>query len=128
MFSLFSSRKKREKLSHSKSLVAIAMADGKVLKSELTTIAMICKREGLTEDDLQRCQNSPDSIDFTPPKDMGTRLRYLRDLVLVMICGSDIDSNEMHGCKLAAIALGFNPQIVEAMVGDIINDLRNNMQ
>ena len=128
MFSLFSSRKKREKLSHLKSLVAIAMADGKVLKSELTTIAMICKREGLTEDDLQRCRNSPDSIDFTPPKDMGTRLRYLRDLVLVMICDGDIDRNEKHGCKLAAVALDFNPQIVEAMVGDIINDLRNNMQ
>ncbi len=104
------------------------MADGKVLKSELATIAMICKREGLTEHDLQICQNSPDSIKFTPPKDMETRLLYLRDMVMVMICDGDIDSNEVHGCKLAAVALGFKPQIVEAMVGDIINDLRNNMQ
>lgn len=126
MFSLFSSRKKRVKLSHLKSLVAIALADGKVLKSELTTIAMICKREGLTEDDLQRCQKSPDSIEFTPPKDLETRILYLRDMVLVMMCDGDIDRNEMHGCKLAAIALGFKPQIVETMIGDIINDLRNN--
>lgn len=126
MFNLFSSRKKQVKLSHLKSLVAMAMADGKVLKSELTTIAMICKREGLTDGDLQKCLKSPDSIEFTPPRDTETRLLYLRDMILVMMCDGDIDSNELHGCKLAAGALGFKPQIVEAMIGDIINDLRNN--
>ncbi len=120
----FSSKNKRAKLSHLKALVALSMADGKVQKSELVAIAAICSREGLNEDDLQKCLNNPDSVDFVPPTDDNTRLRYLKDMVLLMMSDGDIDKNEYVVCKLTAEALGYKHEIINAMLVDIIAELK----
>ena len=124
IFDFFSSKEKRAKLSHLKNLVALSMADGKVEKSELAAIAAICSREGLTEDDLQKCLNNPDSINFVPPTDDKTRLRYIQDMLLLMMSDGDIDENEMLVCKLTAEALGYKHEVIDAMLIGIIADLK----
>lgn len=124
IFDFFSSKEKRAKLSHLKNLVALSMADGKVEKPELAAIAAICSREGLTEDDLQKCLNNPDSINFVPPTDDKTRLRYIQDMVLLMMSDGDIDENEMLVCKLTAEALGYKHEVIDAMLIGIIADLK----
>lgn len=124
IFDFFSSKAKRTKLSHLKNLVALSMADGKVEKSELAAIAAVCSREGLTEDDFQKCLNNPDSINFVPPTDDKTRLRYIQDMVLLMMSDGDIDENEMLVCKLTAEALGYKHEVIDAMLIGIISDLK----
>lgn len=124
IFDFFSSKDKRAKLSHLKNLVALSMADGKVEKSELAAIAAVCSREGLTEDDLQKCLNNPNSINFVPPTDDKTRLRYIQDMVLLMMSDGDIDEKEMLVCKLTAEALGYKHEVIDAMLIGIIADLK----
>lgn len=125
IFDFFSSNEKRAKLSHLKSLVALSMADGKVQKSELVAIAAVCSREGLSDCDLQKCLNNPESIDFVPPTDDNTRLRYLKDMVLLMMSDGNIDKNEYAVCKLTAEALGYRHEVIDAMLLDIIGELKS---
>lgn len=124
IFDFFSSRNKEAKLSHLKNLVVLSMADGKVDKSELAAIAAICSREGLTEDDFRKCLNNPQSIDFVPPKDNITRVRYLKDMVLLMMSDGNVDENELLVCKLTAEALGFKHEVIDAMLFDIIAEIK----
>lgn len=103
------------------------MADGKIEKSELGAIAAVCSREGLTDEDMKKCLENPNSIQFVPPTDDHTRLRYLRDMVLLMMCDGNIDENEMVVCKVTAEALGYRHEVIDAMILDIIADLKNKM-
>lgn len=123
LLDLFKSREKRARLSHLKALVALSMADGVVQKSELAAIAMICDREGISEEELRRCLGNPDSISFVAPKDLETRIKYLKDMVFLMMCDGDMDDNEMRICRLTAEALGFRKEVIEALILDICVDV-----
>lgn len=124
---LFKSREERAKLAHLKHLVILAMADGTIEKSELVSIAAICAREGISESDLKRCLNDPDSIDFVMPEDEQTKIKYIKDLVLLMMSDGDIDRREILWCKIVAEKLGYNHNITEAMILDIIAEIKAEM-
>lgn len=123
IFDFFSSKEKRAKLSHLKNLIVLTMADGKVEKSELASIAAVCSREGISDSDFKKCLENPESIEFVAPKDDKTRLRYLTDMVLLMMSDGNIDENEMVICKMTAEALGYRHEVIDAMILDIIADL-----
>jgi uncharacterized tellurite resistance protein B-like protein len=128
IFDYFSSKEKRAKLSHLKNLIVLSMADGKVEKSELAAIAAVCNREGITDSDFKRCLENPESIDFVAPADDNTRLRYLKDMVLLMMSDGNIDDNEIVVCKLTAEALGFKHEVIDALVLDIIAQLSEELK
>ena len=127
IFNLFKTQRNREKLSHLKNLVALSLADGKIQEPELVAIAAICSREGLTEDDLEKCLKAPESINFVPPTDEKTKIKYLKDMVMLMMVDGNIDDTEMLTCKLTAEALGFRHEIVDAMIINIIKDIKHEM-
>ena len=114
-------------MSHLRNLIAVAFADGKIEDSELASIAIVMSREGMTENDLERCMKHPKGITFTQPSTDEERLRYLTDMVLVMMSDGDIDHNEMMLCKATAIALGYRHEIIDALILKIITDLKNVM-
>ena len=127
IFDFFTSNEKRVQLSHLKNLVALMLADGKIEKAELAAIAAVCSREGLTDADLKRCIESPESIDFVPPSDNLQRIQYLKDMVLLMMSDGDIDTKEMLVCKMTAEVLGFKHEVIDAMLLDIIADLKKEL-
>ena len=124
----FKSKEDRAKLAHLKHLVILAMADGRIEKSELASIAAVCAREGISESDLKRCIENPDSIDFAMPTDEGTKLRYIKDLVLLMMSDGDIDDREIVWCKLVAEKLGYRHEVTDAMVLGIIAEIKANYE
>ena len=124
---LFKSRKSRERLSHLRNLVAVAFADGKLEDNEMAALAIVMEREGLSSSDLERCINNPKDIKFIPPQTSEQRIAYLRDMVLLMMCDGDIDKREFALCKATAIALGFKHEIVDAIIMNIIADIKNQM-
>ena len=128
LFDLFTSKEKKEKLSHLKSLIALSLADGTVEKSELAAISAVCSREGLTENDLKKCLKNPASIHYEVPKDHNTRLRYLQDMVLLMMSDGNFDKKEMATCKMAAEALGYRPEVIDAMILDIVAEMKRKME
>jgi uncharacterized tellurite resistance protein B-like protein len=125
IFDFFSSKSDKQKLSHIKSLIALAMADGKVEKSELAAIAAVCSREGIDESEIKKLLDNPDSVDFVPPTDHMTKVQYLKDMCALMMIDGNIDKNEVVVCKLTAEALGFRHEVIDAMVKDIIDDLKD---
>lgn len=123
---LFKSRESREKLSHLKNLVAVAFADGKLEDNEMAALATVMARDGLTPSDLERCIKKPQGIKFLPPETLGQRVVYLKDMVLLMMCDGNIDDKELALCKATAIALGFKHEVIDAMIMDIIADIKRN--
>lgn len=123
---LFKSRESREKLSHLKNLVAVAFADGKLEDNEMAALATVMARDGLTPSDLERCIKKPQGIKFLPPETPGQRVVYLKDMVLLMMCDGNIDDKELALCKATAIALGFKHEVIDAIIMDIIADIKRN--
>lgn len=117
---LFDSRDKKKRLSHIRNLVALACADGSLDKNEMDLIFKIGVRAGLSPDELQRIFQRPDSIAFYPPDSYRERIEQLYDMVMVMMVDGDLHDNEIALCKLTAIKLGFNHQIIDKMVHDTV--------
>lgn len=44
-----------------------------------------------------------------------------------MMCDGDIDDREIALCKVTAIALGFKHEVIDALIFDIINEIKRNM-
>ena len=106
LFDLFRSQEKREKLSHLKSIMAMAMADGRISKEEEFLIASIMKREGLSIDDVKKCLNS----NIVCPADVETRCKYLADMIALMVADGKIDDNELMFFNVTARALNLEKE------------------
>ena len=121
---LFKSKAERAKLTHLKNMVILALADGKLEENELSAIAAMCAREGISESEFKRCVDDPDSIEFVMPEDEATKIKYIKDLVLLMMSDGDIDDREVVWCKLVAEQLGYRHEVTDALVLGIINDIK----
>lgn len=121
-------KEERQKLSHLKNLVGVAIADGKLEKIELAAIDAICNREGIDFNDVERCIKNPKGIKFIPPEDDDTKLQYLKDMVALMMCDGDLAPKEMLTCKLCAEALGFRHEVIDALIIQIVKELSELMK
>ncbi len=127
IFDMFHSKSKRLELGHLKALLALAAADGKIEKSELVAIAAICNREGISETEFKQCLENPESIPYEKPSDNNTKIQYLKDMVSLMMIDGNIDDNEIVLCKLTAESLGFRNEVIDAMILDIIVELKKKL-
>lgn len=126
-FDLFRSKSEREKLSHIKGLIALALADGKIEDNELAAIVAVCTREGVDEKEFRKLLNDPDSVKFVVPKDEEKKMLYLKDMICMMMCDGEIHENEFVLCKLVAESLGYPHEVVDALVLRVINELKSEM-
>ena len=92
----------------------------------MAALAIVMAREGITESDLERCVKNPKGIKFIPPQTLEQQVTYLKDMVLLMMCDGEIDEREMALCKATAIALGFEHEVIDAIIMDIIADIKRN--
>lgn len=112
-----------KRLGQVKNLIMLALADGKATESELALIAAIASREELTQEELDNLIDHPDQVQIELPEDDGEKLRYIEDMVALMMIDGDLDDNELAMCKVYAIALGYESSIVEKMILDIADNL-----
>ena len=124
LFDLFRSKSKNEKYGHLQSLVALALSDGKLSETEKEAIGLICQREGLTPNDLKKALEEVRSTEHVFPSDNETKVRYLMDMVALMMVDGDIDDNELALCKVTARAMGYREEVIDAMMQDIINNMK----
>ena len=108
-----------------KNLIMLALADGKATESELALIAAIASREHLTQEELDNLIDNPDTVKIELPDDEATKLRYLEDMVKLMMIDGDLDDQEMAMCKIYAIALGYEPTSVETILLDITDRFKD---
>ena len=114
-----------KKLGQVKNLIMLALADGKATESELALIAAIASREELTQEELDNLIDHPDSVHIELPEDEDQKLRYMEDMVSLMMIDGDLDDNELAMCKIYAIMLGYESNIVERMILDISEKLKD---
>ena len=125
LFDLFRSKSKNEKYGHLQSLVALALSDGKLSEAEKEAIELICQREGLAPNDLKKAISEVRyDAEHVFPSDNETKVRYLMDMVALMMVDGDINANEFVICKVAARAMGYREEVIDAMIQDIINGMK----
>ncbi len=113
-----------KKLGQVKNLIMLALADGKASESELAIIASVASREKLSESEVTHLIDNPDSVKIELPDDESVKLRYIEDMVSLMMIDGEINDNELALCKLYAITLGYESTIVEKMILDIVEKLK----
>ena len=121
---LFSQENDKEKLSHLKQMLLLAVADDKLDKKELGALAAVMSRDDMTRADFERCINEPESIEMVLPKDENAKAKYLRDMVLLMMADGVVEACEMKTCKLTAQALGYEPEVVDDLLERLISSIK----
>ncbi len=114
-----------KRLGQVKNLIMLALADGKATESELALIASIASREELTQEQLDHLIEHPDTVHIELPENDEQKLQYIQDMVALMMIDGDLDDNELAMCKIYAIMLGYESSIVEKMVLDIAEKLKD---
>ena len=84
-------------------------------------------REGLSEDDLQKCLDNPGDIKFVAPDTDAKKLRYISDMVMLMMVDGDLDDKEFILCKATAEALGYRHEVIDAMILGIVAKIKDSM-
>ena len=128
IFDMFKSRAKKDQLGYLKALITLAAADGKIDKTELAAIAAVCHRDGISGSELKDFLDNPSSYEFTAPQNDATKLMLLKDMVCIMLADGEISDNEMILCKLTAESLGYKKEVIDAILADILIELKKSME
>lgn len=122
LFSVFDDHERNKKLSHLKSLVEVAFADGKLETNELQLLESFASKLGLTMEDVQDIKNNPDAYRFNPPSSDKAKILLLYDLVKVMLVDNEIHEKEVEICKSIAVRLNILPRMIDEMIAFIIEN------
>ena len=112
-----------KRLGQIKNLIMLSLADGRASESELALIAAIASREELTQDELDHLISHPDEVRIELPEAEADKLRYIEDMVSLMMIDGELTDQELALCKLYAIALGYESTTIEKIVLDIADRL-----
>lgn len=123
LFDLFRSRIKDERFGHLKVLIALALIDGKIDDTEKGIITAICERERISLSEVEKFIRDYKSIEYIKPTDIATKEKYLSDMVCLMLADGHIKNEELICCKLVAKSFGYHPEVIDAMILDLIRDL-----
>jgi len=106
-----------------RNVIGIMLADGKIDPRERTVLKAVCKRVGITEQEVADLMGNLGSSEFVAAKDDRERVLQLCDMVFMMLADGKIDKSELVFCMAAACRLGFHPKVVEGLIAKIVKDV-----
>ena len=107
-----------------RNVIGIMLADGKIDPRERIFLKAVCKRVGITEQELADLVRNPAGAKFVPPKDDKERLMQLCDMVFMMLADAEIDKRELAFCIAGAGRLGFHAKVVQDLIAKIIASIK----
>ena len=116
MFNLFRTNRYGQVLSHLNNLIAVALADGTLDKSEWDRLAEIARHRGVSEDELLNIKDEAETIKFVVPPSYREKIRQIYELVDVMKADGVIDEQEIIICRKLAGKLNIHPRIINDML------------
>ncbi len=122
--SWFESKRTKEKKSALKNAVAVMRSDGHISDSEMTMLAVICRRLGLDPKILKEILSHPETIKFVVPSDNQEKVFRLVDIVFMMMADGTVNQNEMNLCKTIASGFGFNPSVIDKLLTSIAESIQ----
>lgn len=97
----------KEKRSHFRNMVGLAMVDGEFEENEKQLLVRKGLEMGLTESDVKAVLNAPDQVQFVVPKDPSSCVAQLQDLIMAMKVDGVIKDEEKLFIVRCAKRLGF---------------------
>lgn len=123
---LFTSRAEKERLSHVKTMLALALADGKLEENEIAAIATVASRENVDVKEVEKMLEGKDSVTFTIPKSDEEKAQQIKDLVVLMMIDGTINEKELALCRAVAENYGYRPEVVDALVMSFVEEIKKN--
>ena len=117
---LFEKRSTKEKNSHFRNLVAVALADGKLDPNETKYLSQLALKWGISPQEVQAILAKPTDIKFVAPKDNQTRIDQMFEIVGMMMIDGNIHGTEVQLCQAMASKLGFPTNVVATLVAKIV--------
>lgn len=121
---LFESRETKEKKSHFKNMIALAMIDGDFDESEREWLEQRGMAWGLTRKDVISVLKHPQKVAFVVPTDGDRCIAQLYDLIIMMLADGVIQEDEMDFVQTLAAKMGFRPSDVPRLLEEIIEQAR----
>lgn len=121
LLKIFKFDKEGVRRSHVKNLISVAMADGHLDLDEWDMLVTISKVMGMTEEEIHEIKESPEKIQFIPPKKYEDKVQQIHDLVAVMTVDSHVSPRELALCKKISLKLDVLPNIVDDIIRDVFN-------
>ena len=120
---LFKSKEEKARLSNLKNIISVSMADGELGEDELTIIALAAARDNISERDVEKMLKGKDRIKFTVPETDEMKMRFLTDMVILMMVDGSLGDSELRMCKNAARLYGYGDEVVDDLVASIRQDM-----
>ena len=123
---LFTSRAEKERLSHVKTMLALALADGKLEENEIAAIATVASSENVDVKEVEKMLEGKDNVTFTIPKSDEEKAQQIKDLVVLMMIDGTINEKELALCRAVAENYGYRPEVVDALVMSFVEEIKKN--
>lgn len=114
------SNEDKAKFTHIKALVVTALADGKVDDAEKAMLAIVAKREGLSDEEFKQILQGKNKVKYTIPEDEETKINYLKDMATMMIIDGSIDKEELKLCISAAKSFGLSEEKTKEILDEVV--------
>lgn len=122
---LFKSKEEKARLSNIKNMISVLMADGDIGEDEISIIAVAAARDDISEKDVEKMLKGKDRIKFTVPETDELKMRFLTDMVALMLVDGSISDGELSMCKIVASKYGYSPDVVDDLVESIVEDMKS---
>lgn len=119
MLDVFENKQTRIKKNHIKNLIALAKADGKLDKKEVSLIKKLAKDNGVKLSKVQYWLKQNHIVDINPDASIDQKFDQIYDLVQLMLADGKVDEEELEFCSQVAKNLGFKKTIVGLLVRKI---------
>ena len=124
---LFEGRAAKERKSHFKNLVMMALADGELAENERKLLADIGARIGLSQDEVTEVLSKPQKIKLKVPSSKEKKISQMVDLVAMMMIDGNVDSKEIMLAMALAKEMGLDPAIVKVIADRLLEALKQGL-
>lgn len=111
------SKDDKRRLGHIRMLLAAALADGKLDKTEEAMLARIAQREGISDKEYQDLIKRK-LFNYTIPEDEETKRKYLIDLTCIILADGKIASKEIDVLHSIAKGFGFSSEDMKGILDE----------
>lgn len=109
----------RKNKSHLSNLIALALADGKLVDQEKGLFKKIGLQMGYSDEEVDRLLAQEITADFVFPENKTDRYKQLYDLLSMIMVDGHIHENEVVLIKKYARQLDFEDEIVDPLIHKI---------
>lgn len=116
---MFRNEQQEQKLCKLRDLIVLAYADGKFTEDEKLYVCFILSKEGIDINDLPKVLNDTSSVRDAYPNTEEDRVKYITQMVMLMIADGECSEREINFCEFIAMKLGFNSEFIYELVASL---------